>query len=46
MEEKIKILVIPSDKSGCGYFRSVQPHKFIAENYSDKFEIDIRYEMP
>jgi glycosyltransferase involved in cell wall biosynthesis len=46
MEEKIKILVIPSDKSGCGYFRSVQPHKFIAENYSDKFEIDIRYEIP
>lgn len=46
MEEKIKILVIPSDRSGCGYFRSVQPHKFIAENYSDKFEIDIRYEIP
>jgi glycosyltransferase involved in cell wall biosynthesis len=46
MEEKIKILVIPSDKSGCGYFRSVQPHKFIAENYSDLFKIDIMYEFP
>lgn len=46
MNEKIRILVIPSDKSGCGYFRSVQPHKFIAENYSEKFEIDIRYELP
>jgi glycosyltransferase involved in cell wall biosynthesis len=46
MKEKIKILVIPSDKSGCGYFRSVQPHKFIAENYSDKFKIDIIYELP
>lgn len=46
MEEKIKILVIPSDKSGCGYFRSVQPHKFIAENYSDLFKIDIMYDFP
>ena len=46
MEEKIKILVIPSDRSGCGYFRSVQPHKFIAENYSDKFQIDIMYDFP
>lgn len=46
MEKKIKILVIPSDKSGCGYFRSTQPHEYIAENYSDKFDIDIRYELP
>ena len=46
MEKKIKILVIPSDRSGCGYFRSVQPHKYIAENYSDLFDIDIMYEFP
>lgn len=46
MDKKIKILVIPSDKSGCGYFRSVQPHKYIAEHYADKFEIDIIYEFP
>ena len=46
MEKKIKILVIPSDRSGCGYFRSVKPHQYIAENYSDMFEIDIMYELP
>lgn len=46
MEKKIKILVIPSDRSGCGYFRSVKPHQYIAENYSDMFDIDIRYELP
>lgn len=46
MKEKIKILVIPSDKSGCGYFRSVQPHKYISENYSDQFDIDIMYGFP
>ena len=44
--EKIKILVIPSDKSGCGYFRSVQPHKYIAENYPEQFDVDIMYEFP
>lgn len=46
MDKKIKILVIPSDKSGCGYFRSVQPHKYIKENYSELFEVDIRYDLP
>ena len=46
MDKKIKILVIPSDKSGCGYFRSVQPHKYIAEHYAEQFEIDIMYEFP
>lgn len=39
--DKIKILVVPSDTSGCGYFRSRQPHIFIQENYSDLFDIDI-----
>lgn len=46
MNKKIKILVIPSDHSGCGYFRSVQPHEYIAKNYSNEFEIDIMYEFP
>lgn len=46
MDKKIKMLVIPSDRSGCGYFRSVQPHVFIAEHYSDLFDIDIRYDFP
>ena len=46
MEKKIKMLVIPSDRSGCGFFRSVQPHVYIAEHYSNEFEIDIVYEFP
>lgn len=46
MSKKIKILVIPSDKSGCGKFRSVDPHVYIAEHYGDEFDVDIVYNMP
>ena len=40
------MLVIPSDKSGCGKFRSVDPHVYIAEHYGDEFDVDIVYNMP
>ena len=40
------MLVIPSDKTGCGLFRSVGPHKYIAEHYGDEFDVDIVYSMP
>ena len=46
MNKKIKILVIPSDRYGCGFFRSLQPHQYIQEHFSDKFDIDIMYELP
>ena len=46
MNGKIKMLVIPSDRSGCGFFRSLNPHQYIAEHYSDEFDIDIVYGMP
>jgi glycosyltransferase involved in cell wall biosynthesis len=46
MNKKIKILVIPSDHSGCGKFRSVDPHKYIQEHYGDEFDVDIVYGMP
>ena len=46
MNKKIKILVIPSDKGGCGFFRSLQPHLFLKENYGDLFDIDITYQIP
>ena len=46
MDKKIKMLVIPSDRTGVGYFRSVSPHSYIAEHYSDEFDIDIVYELP
>jgi glycosyltransferase involved in cell wall biosynthesis len=43
MDKKIKMLVIPSDSSGVGKFRSVSPHTYIAEHYSDEFDVDIMY---
>ena len=46
MAKKIKMLVIPSDRTGCGAFRSVNPHVYIAEHYSDEFDIDIVYNLP
>ena len=29
MEKKINVLVIPSDKTGVGKFRSIDPHIFL-----------------
>jgi glycosyltransferase involved in cell wall biosynthesis len=41
---KIKVLVIPSDRSGVGKFRSVDPHIFLQNQYPDEFHVDIVYE--
>jgi glycosyltransferase involved in cell wall biosynthesis len=41
---KIKILVIPSDRTGVGKFRSVDPHIFLQNLYPDEFHVDIDYE--
>lgn len=46
MDKKIKMLVIPSDRSGVGKFRSVDPHVYINDHYPDEFDIDIVYNMP
>ena len=46
MNKKIKILVIKADAYGVGWFRSVSPHLFIKEHYSDIFDIDIIDELP
>ena len=46
MDKKIKMLVIPSDHTGVGKFRSVDPHVYIAKNCSDEFDVDISYSMP
>lgn len=40
---KKKILVVPSDTSGCGFYRSVRPHTKLAELYPDEFEVTIEY---
>lgn len=46
MEKKIKMLVIPSDRTGVGKFRSVDPHVYIGEHYPDEFDVDVIYSMP
>ena len=43
---KIKVLVVPSDRSGVGKFRSVDPHIFLQNQYPDEFHVDIVYEPP
>ena len=43
--KKINLLVIPSDQSGVGKFRSVDPHVKLQNMYPDDFHIDIEYEV-
>ena len=44
MSEKIKVLVLPSDKTGVGKFRSIDPHVMLQNTYNDDFHVDIDYE--
>jgi glycosyltransferase involved in cell wall biosynthesis len=44
MKQKINVVVIPSDKSGVGKFRSVDPHVFLQNLYGDEFYVDIVYD--
>jgi len=41
---KIKILVVPSDRTGVSYFRSTIPHIKLEEYYPNDFYVDIDYE--
>ena len=43
---KINLLVIPSDRTGVGKFRSVDPHIFLQNLYGDDFHVDITYDTP
>ena len=43
---KIKVLVLPSDRTGVGKFRSVDPHIFLQNLYGDDFHVDIDYDPP
>ena len=40
---KINVLVLPSDGSGVGKFRSVDPHAKLQNMYPDDFHVDIEY---
>jgi glycosyltransferase involved in cell wall biosynthesis len=41
--EKINVLVTPSDQSGVGRYRSVDPHVKLQNMYPDEFHVDIEY---
>ena len=41
---KVKILVVPSDRTGVSFFRSTIPHIKLEEYYPDDFYVDIDYE--
>lgn len=41
---KIKVLVLPSDRTGVSYFRSTKPHIALEELYPNEFHVDIEYE--
>jgi len=41
---KIKVLVLPSDKTGVGKFRSIDPHVMLQNNHLEDFHVDIDYE--
>ena len=41
---KIRVLVLPSDKTGVGKFRSIDPHVMLQNNHSEDFHVDIDYE--
>ena len=42
--QKIRVLVVPSDRTGVGFFRSTKPHIVLEEQYPDEFHIDIDYQ--
>jgi len=44
MSKKIRVLVTPSDKTGVGKFRSIDPHVMLQNNHGDDFHVDIDYE--
>jgi glycosyltransferase involved in cell wall biosynthesis len=44
MSKKIKILVVPSDRTGVSYYRSTKPHIHLEKMFPDDFHVDIDYE--
>ena len=45
MSKKIKILVLPSDRSGVGKFRSVDPHVCLQKLYPNDVHVDIEFDI-
>lgn len=45
MDRKYNVLVVPSDKFGCGLHRSLNPHIQLDKLYGDKFNVEINYSL-
>lgn len=45
MNKKIKLLVFTPNKTGVGYYRSIKPHTYLDEFYSDDIEVSISESM-
>ncbi len=43
--KKLKVLVVPSDRTGVSYYRSTNPHLALENNYPNEFHIDVDYEV-
>ena len=42
--KKINVLVVPSDRFGVGFYRSVNPHTYLDKLYGSEFEVEINYQ--
>jgi glycosyltransferase involved in cell wall biosynthesis len=42
--KKLKVLVVPSDRTGVSYYRSTKPHICLEQMFPDEFHVDIEYE--
>lgn len=42
--KKLRVLVVPSDRTGVSYFRSTNPHIALENLYPDEFHIEVDYE--
>lgn len=45
MDKKIKVLAVPPDLTGVGYFRMINPHKRLDELFGDEFDITIKHDV-
>ena len=43
---QINVLVVPSDRFGVGKFRSIEPHIFLQNNFSEDFFVEIDLNPP
>ena len=43
---KINVLVVPSDRTGVGKFRSIDPHISLQSTHAEDFHVDINYNVP